>query len=128
MSPVEIMIKEYESLRTEVLDRIKIAFSHMGYFGAVVAFAFPASEHLSVDERLIAQILAGAGAAILIYISIINWFLVGRLADHLCLLEKEINSHAKANTSLLSWEGVVKTITRWVLLPPKKYQYLHHVQ
>jgi hypothetical protein len=128
MSPVEIMIKEYESLRTEVLDRIKIAFSHLGYFGAVVAFAFPASEDLSGDERLIARVLAGAGATILVYISIINWFWVSRLADHLRFLEKEINSHAKANTSLLSWEGVVKMITRWVLLPPKKYKYLHHVQ
>lgn len=125
MSPVEIMIKEYESLRKEVVDRITIAFSHLGYFGAVVAFAFPASKNVSGDEGF-AQVLAVAGAVILLYISILNWIWVSRLADHLRVLEKEINRHA--GTSLLSWEGVVKTITRWVLLPPKKHQYPYHAQ
>jgi hypothetical protein len=123
MSPVEIMIKEYESLRKEVLGRIKIAFSHLGYFGAVVAFGFPASKDVSGDEQLLAQVLVVAGAVILVYISILNWFWISRLADHLRFLEKEINRHAAADTPLLSWEGVVKTITRprkFTLPPPNR--------
>jgi hypothetical protein len=35
---IEILLKEYDSLRTEVLERIKIAFSHLEYLMDLLGF------------------------------------------------------------------------------------------
>jgi hypothetical protein len=115
----DILLKEYETLRSEVIERLKTAFAHFGYFGAVVALAFPASEKVATSSHTPA-ILAGIGAAILVYISIINWLWVSRLASHLRKLEGDINQ--AIGKPVLSWEGKAQLISRWVLLPPKPYQ------
>lgn len=116
MNDNEVLLKEYESLRSEVIERIKTAFAHLGYFGAVIAFAFPASDKLQANPN-VALWLAIFGSAILAYISIINWLWVDRIADHLRLLEKQIlgDNHKP----LLTWEGKVALLSRWVLLPPR---------
>jgi hypothetical protein len=119
-SDTDILLKEYETLRAEVIERLKTAFSHLGYFGAVAVFAFPASDKVSEPWRTVAFILAMLGAVLLLYISVINWLWVGRIATHLRELEEDIN-HA-AGKSLLSWEHTVKEISRWVLLPPRQYR------
>jgi hypothetical protein len=130
MTTIEILLKEYDSLRAEVLERIKIAFSHLGYFGAVVAFAFPATDKLCEYERILAQGLAVFGAFLLAYISVINWFWVSRLASHLKQLEEKINNESisQGGSALLTWEGIVRKISRWVLLPPKQYPPSKHAQ
>lgn len=121
MENIEIFVKEYELLKSEVLERIKIAFSHLGYFGAVVAFAFPAADKIVTGQQKFAIYLAAAGALILLYISIINWCWVGRLAKHLQWLEDEVNSRSAGKEKILLWEKIANEISRWVLLPPRPY-------
>ena len=114
----EILVKEYESLRTEVIERIKTAFAHLAYFGAVIAFGFKSPEGNGVSQETL-QWLAFFGATILLYISIINWFWVGRIADHLQVVENKINTICRK--PILTWEQKVKKMSRWVLLPPRCY-------
>lgn len=114
----EVLLKEYDTLRTEVIERVKTAFSHLAFFGAVIAFAFQPSEKGSISP-CIAFWLAVCGAIILLYISVINWIWVGRIATHLQILEKKINNATGKST--LTWEAMAKKMSRWVLLPPRKY-------
>lgn len=114
----EILMKEYDSLRSEVIERVKTAFSHLAFFGAVVAFAFQSPSGSSVNPALLFW-LALFGALFLLYISFINWCWVGRIASHLQVLETKIN--CISGKKLLSWEGKVEKMSRWVLLPPKEY-------
>ena len=118
MSDVEILMKEYDSLRSEVIERVKTAFSHLAFFGAIVAFAFQSPTGSSVNPKLLFW-LAIFGALFVLYISVINWFWVGRIASHLQVLETKIN-HINGKP-MLSWEGKVEKMSRWVLLPPRKY-------
>lgn len=117
-SEIELLLKEYDSLRTEVLDRVRTAFSHLAFFGAVVAFAFQTSEKSWLCPWL-AFFLAVLGATILLYISYINWCWVERIATHLQILEKKINYLAGKPT--LTWESKVEKMSRWALFPPRKY-------
>ncbi len=113
----ETLIKEYESLRTEVVGRLGIAFTQLGYFGAVVAFAFPATKSTGFDLWAIA--LALLGLVLLLLVSIVNWMWVSRIADHLRVLEGKIMDDG--GVLPLKWEGIAEKISRWVLFPPKKY-------
>ena len=118
LTDTEILMIEYESLRSEVIERVKTAFSHLAFFGAVVAFAFQSSSGSSVSPALLFW-LALFGALFLLYISFINWCWVSRIANHLQVLEARIN--CANGKKLLSWEGKVERMSRWVLLPPKEY-------
>ncbi|BDT68216.1 hypothetical protein os1_23980 [Comamonadaceae bacterium OS-1] len=120
MTPLDILLKEYETLRTEVLERIKIAFSHLGYFGAVMAFAFPASEGFFSKHPGTALVLASLGAVLLLWISVLNWSWVGRIASHLQELELKINAQAGAQ-DLLTWEHIASRITTGPHWFPKRY-------
>ncbi len=113
----EILIKEYESLRTEVVDRVGVAFTQLGYFGTVVAFAFPATKSTGFDPWAIG--LAVLGMVLLLLVSITNWVWVSRIADHLRVLEGKITDDG--GELPLKWERIAKKISLWVLIPPKKY-------
>jgi len=115
---LDILLMEYNSLRAEVIERVKTAFSHLAFFGAVVAFAFQLPDNQLVDHCIIIG-LSVFGAVLLLYIAIINWTWVSRISSHLQHLERRIN--ASAGKPLLTWEGTSATISRWVLLPPKPY-------
>ena len=117
-SETDILLEEYKSLRTEVVDRVKTAFSHLAYFGAVIAFAFKVPEGNQISPIAVFW-LAFAGAAILLYISVINWFWVGRIASHLQAIEKQLEALTGKKT--LTWEQKSEKMSRWVLLPPRKY-------
>lgn len=118
ITDLEVLLKEYETLRAEVIERIKTAFSHLAFFGALAAFAFQLPEKAGVDPRITIG-LAVFGTLFLLYISVINWIWVGRIASHLQYLECRIN--AVAGKPLLTWERKSEAISRWVLLPPKPY-------
>lgn len=121
MTNVEILLKEYDSLRTEVLERIKIAFSHMGYAGAIVAFAYPIADKTK-DVCLVIG-LAIVGFLSLAYFAALNWIWVGRIATHLRSLEERINRElvTEKDEPLLAWEKIVSKISCFPLCPPKKY-------
>lgn len=114
---INILLKEYDTLRSEVLERIKIAFSHLAYFGAVVAFALPASKDIPCWQRLVAIALAAIGGVILLYTSFLNWSWVGKLAQHLQGLEVKINELADAG-ELLTWERHAEEKSRGPHRPP----------
>lgn len=118
ITDLEVLLKEYETLRAEVIERIRTAFSHLAFFGALAAFAFQLPEKAGIDSRLTIG-LALFGTLFLLYISVINWVWVGRIASHLQYLESRIN--AAAGKRLLTWEGKSEAISRWVLLPPEPY-------
>jgi hypothetical protein len=65
--------------------------------------------------------LAGFGLVVLLLVSIINWIWVSRIADHLRILERQIASDG--GECPLTWEGIAQTISRWVLVPPRKYPF-----
>ena len=117
-SEADILLDEYKTLRAEVIERVKTAFSHLAYFGAVVAFAFKGTEGSLVSQSTVFW-LAFSGAAILLYISVINWFWVGRIANHLQVIEGRLESLNGQKT--LTWERKAEKMSRWVLLPPRKY-------
>ena len=117
-SEADILLDEYKTLRAEVIERVKTAFSHLAYFGAVVAFAFKGTEGSLVSQSTVFW-LAFSGAAILLYISVINWFWVGRIANHLQVIEGRLESLTGQKT--LTWERKAEKMSRWVLLPPRKY-------
>lgn len=114
----DTLLEEYKTLRAEVIERVKTAFSHLAYFGAVVAFAFKSPEGSLVSPTAVFW-LAFSGAAILLYISVINWFWVGRIASHLQVIEEKLEALTGKKT--LTWERKAETLSRWVLLPPRKY-------
>src|SRR5437868_15253961 len=107
-SEIEILLKEYDTLRTEVIERVKIAFSHLAFFGAVIAFAFQASEKAFISPVAVAG-FAAAGAAILLYISIIIWCWVGRISSHLQGLDKKISD--LTGKPILTWKSQVKNMS-----------------
>ena len=44
---LEVMLKEHASLRDEIKERLKTAFTHFAYAGAIAAFALPAADKVS---------------------------------------------------------------------------------
>ena len=48
---IDILFKEYDSLRAEVIDRMKLTFSHLGYLGAIAVFAIPVSKSGAVTYQ-----------------------------------------------------------------------------
>lgn len=119
-SDLDILLKEYDSLRAEVVERVRTAFSHLAFFGAVAAFAFQLPASSPLNQNLVLG-LSAFGTLFLLYISVINWIWVNRIASHLRHLESKINSISKKK--LLTWESKSYAISRWVLLPPKPYPH-----
>lgn len=95
---IDILIKEYEILRTELLQRINQRFAFIGLTGAVVAYGF-----FKVERYTIANV-----SILIVAISILGviWFHFGRLIHQLSLriaeIEQQINS--LAGDELLLWE------------------------
>jgi len=95
---VQILLKEYDSLRTEILQRIGHRFAFLSFIGALGAYAFFASRDLSVYQTvvLIISVLALFGV----------WWqlgnLIARCSKRIAAIEKAINSFA--GEPLLRWE------------------------
>lgn len=117
---LDVLLKEYDSLRAEVGGRINTAFSHLAFFGALAAFALKVPDCSTGFYLWATVILASLGSLFLLWIAVINWMWVGRIASHLQVLEDKINT-AAGGKPLLTWEKKAKEISRSFLLPPKQY-------
>jgi len=95
---IDILIKEYEILRTELLQRINQRFVCIGLTGAVVAYGFFKVERYNI-----------AGVLILIiafFILGVIWFHFGRRIHQLSLRIAEIEQRINClvGDELLVWE------------------------
>lgn len=95
---IDILMKEYETLRTELLQRINQRFACIGLAGAVLAYGF-----FKIERNTIASVLI-----VIIAISIVGviWFHFGRRIHEIALrileIEQRINSFL--GDELLVWE------------------------
>ncbi len=95
---VQILLKEYETLRAEILQRIGHRFAFLGLTGAVGAYAF-----FTVDKLTNVQAVVLAMGAIAAFL---NQFqqgnLIARCSKRIAEIEEAVNS--LAGEKLLVWE------------------------
>lgn len=115
-SKIEVLLKEYETLRGEILSRIRSRFAVIGYLGAVVAFVLFQTKGVSWPDPVWPLSLFGAsGAAVwptvilvaAVAILLAIWWQFGSLINKCALrvaqIEQKINS--LAGEELLLWES-----------------------
>ena len=95
---VEILLKEYEMLRTDMHQRFRQRFQFVTIFGGLGAFALFATDDLSVTQTVLLVVAA--------LVLLIVWFWIGDLiagaSIRLAVIECEVNS--LAGVELLGWE------------------------
>lgn len=95
---IEILLKEYDTLRTELNERFRQRFQFVTLFGAVGAFALFTNQHFTIYQIVF--------LALTPIVLCIVWFWIGHLivkaSRRIAQIEAEINSLAK--TKLLCWE------------------------
>jgi hypothetical protein len=95
---VQILLKEYDALRAEILQRSGHRFALLSFLGAVGAYAFFVANDLSAHQIIVLTISALALLGI--------WWQLGNLIAECCNriahIEREVNS--VAGGTLLGWE------------------------
>jgi hypothetical protein len=95
---IDILMKEYETLRTDMLQRVNQRFVCIGLIGAVATYAFFKVEKYTVSRVLIIAVAISILGAV--------WFHFGRLMHQLSLriagIEQRIN--CLVGDELLLWE------------------------
>ena len=116
---LDVMLKEYEKLKDEIKERLKIAFSHVAYVGGIFAFALPAANKLSGwVPSYVPIILACIGVAFLCWVAFLNLRWIQHCSAYLKTIEKRVNMHF--GTEVLGWESYATDIqTKLCCLIPK---------
>lgn len=100
---IEILLKEYDTLRTEILQRINARFAVVGLLGALFAFALSEvewqSEKFSID---VWWLILALGVGVLLALWWRLGILIQRMATHLISIEQRVNQFA--GEELLTWE------------------------
>jgi len=95
---IQILIKEYDTLRAEILQRTGQRFAFLTLFGAVGAYSFFVATSLNSYQILVLIISA--------FVLLGVWFqlgnLIARCSRRIAEIEEEIN--AMAGQKLLKWE------------------------
>jgi len=111
-------MKEYATLRDEIQERLKTAFSHVAYAGAIAAFAFPAADKVS-DWVPKAVPLLGAfiGFAGLCWVAALNMRWVQHVGKYIEQIEDRVLEHF--GEPVLAWEHYSKKVSAksWILVP-----------
>jgi len=96
---LSVLLKEYESLRTHILQRLQNRFQFFTLGGALAGFAFFKAQDLGGFQATVLF-----GGAILMFVS---WYYLGsivaRLSVHVASIERRVNE--LAGEELLSWES-----------------------
>ena len=92
---IDILLKEYDTLRTEARDRMRGRLAIAGYFTVLAAFFKVQTEFPLFEVFVFTFIIVGS---IWLYL----WILLKRVSAHLIKLEKRINS--LVGEELLTWE------------------------
>lgn len=95
---INILMKEYETLRSEILHRLNRRFALLGLFGAVLAYAlFKVDKYTTVNLSVIFASIFILGAI---------WFRFGqmiqRCSSRILEIEQQVNS--LVGDELLVWE------------------------
>ena len=120
---LKVLLSEHASLRDEIKERLKTAFSHVAYAGAVAAFALPAAEKVSGwKAESLPFFAACAGLAILLWVAFLNMRWVQHCGEYVRRIEERINLHF--GTKILGWEGYAGKVqaSLWFFIPkPPKH-------
>ena len=117
---LDILLKEYASLKDEVKERLKTAFSHVAYVGGIVAFAIPAADKAKDWVPTAVPILmACAGALALLWVAFLNMRWVQHCGAYMKYIEDRVNLHLGGE--VLGWERYAETVQAklWFLIPAK---------
>jgi hypothetical protein len=116
---LDLLMQEYADLRDEIKERLKIAFSHVAYAGAVAAFAIPAADKISGwVPGPVPLFIAGAGLLCLLWVAFLNMRWVQHGGAYLQQIEERIN--AQFGAEVLGWEAYASEVQgRMFLLIPK---------
>jgi len=123
---LDVLLKEYESLREEIKERLKIAFSHVAYAGAIVAFGIPAADKIAsalpgTTPAFIFAVPAAVvvlGAILLLWVAWLNMRWVQHCGTYIQGIESRVNEHF--GTTVLGWEQYAGSVqARLFLLIPK---------
>lgn len=93
---IDILLKEYETLRAEILNRINHRWQMLSVIGAILAFIS--------TQRGTAFWLGWAIATFLGLLLLISARYIARLAEHISGIERRIN--ALAGVEHLTWETI----------------------
>jgi len=99
LQKIEMLLKEYDTLRSEMIERFRQRFQFVTIIGAVGAFALFTKKHFTIF-----QIVILALTPIVLLCTV--WFWIGHLivkaSQRIAQIETEINSLAESK--LLCWE------------------------
>jgi len=95
---IDILMKEYETLRTEILQRINQRFTWIGLIGAVAAYTFFKVEVCTISSVLILTVAIFILGAIWFYPGL----LIHQCSSRISEIENQINS--LIGDQLLVWE------------------------
>lgn len=95
---VNILLKEYDTLRAEILQRIGHRFAFLSLFGAVGGYTFFVAKDLSQYQTVV--LIISALSLFGVWLQLGN--LIARCSIRIADIEKTINS--KAGEPLLKWE------------------------
>jgi hypothetical protein len=116
----ETLMKEYSQLRDEIKERLKTAFSHLSYAGAIAAFAIPAADKVSGwKPHALPLIIAFLGLSGLVWVAFLNMRWVQHCGEYVRRIEDRVNLHF--GQPVLGWEGYAKQIQAklWFYIPPE---------
>ena len=128
---LEILLKEYDTLRTEIQERLKVAFSHVAYAGAVVAFAVPAADKVAAAYPantnaliyILPVSLAALGFLMLIWVAVLNMRWVQHCGFQIRKIEDRVNKYF--HLPVLGWENYGETVkASSFFLIPKPPQHI----
>lgn len=115
---LEALLKEHAQLRDEIKERLKVAFSHVAYAGAIAAFAIPAADKVQDWIPILPILLAASGFIVLLWIAFLNMRWVQHCGAYVRYIESRVNLHY--GCKVLGWEAYADEVQRplWFQLPP----------
>lgn len=104
---VEVLLREYDTLRTEILARVRNRFELLGFLAVVATVV--ASSDIDSNARVWVAGLAAATA-----LTVWAWFAGGikRCAKRILVIEERVNSLME-DDSLLAWETMQPRGSWW---------------
>jgi hypothetical protein len=100
---LDAMMKEHALIRAEIIERLKTAFTHVAYAGAIVAFAIPAADKASTwAHNAITLSAAAIGLFALCWAATLNMRWVQHAGAYLMWIEMRVNQNF--GCQVLAWE------------------------
>lgn len=91
---LDVLLKEHAYTRDEIKERLKTAFSHVAYAGAIAAFAFPAADKIrDWVHPWISVPVAFVAFSVLAWIAYLNMRWVQHLGAYSAAIERRVNEH-----------------------------------